>query len=358
MAKTAVSHSAERDHRSATSRRSRHHKDFTSRAWTHRGHWAPRSSRTARIRRTARMAARLGRSPDRSGRHRFPARADHLTGSPRQQVGCRGQPTEPAETTQRGKSTRTRSTPHSRHWRRSHRDPKPAPADRVRARLRTTAQLIEAAPPDQHPARVDRHRPRQDGIPARPVHHRPDHPLRRATTPALPASGLRGTARTQARDQLAQALLNSTTTVKFTLAGLAAIITDHNTRIAELDTCRTPWSAGSHPAPAPSSASPAALPTCYRRRQPRPRPQRSSLRPPHRHRTTGLQQRPPEHHRFSVLATAKPTQSSTTSSSPDSPTRKPPAPTSKTASAPARRRRRNTSSAASSATSPARSTPS
>ncbi len=57
------------------------------------------------------------------------------------------------------------------------------------------------------------------------------------TTPALPASGLRGTARTQARDQLAQALLDSTTTVKFTLAGLAATITDHNTRIAELDTC-------------------------------------------------------------------------------------------------------------------------
>lgn len=57
------------------------------------------------------------------------------------------------------------------------------------------------------------------------------------TIPALPARGLRGQARTQARDQLAQALLDSSTTVKFTLAGLARTITDHNTRVTELDTC-------------------------------------------------------------------------------------------------------------------------
>lgn len=55
-------------------------------------------------------------------------------------------------------------------------------------------------------------------------------------TPTLPAKGLRGDARTHARAELAQALLDSNTAVRSALAAIAASIGDHDARIAALDT--------------------------------------------------------------------------------------------------------------------------
>ncbi len=160
------------------------------------------------------------------------------------------------------------------------------------------------------------------------------------TTPALPGSGLRGTARTQARDQLAQALLDSTTTVKSPWPGWPPPSPTTTPVSPNSTPAWTPWSAGSHPSPAPSSASapaappnscspPATTPTASTAKQPSP-----TSSAPHHWTAAAAASNTTD---SPAPATAKPTQSSTTSSSPDSPTTKPPAPTSKTASAPARR---------------------
>jgi transposase len=55
-------------------------------------------------------------------------------------------------------------------------------------------------------------------------------------TPALPARGLRGTARTHAAATLATTLSDSHTAVRLALAQLAQTIGDHDTRVRELDT--------------------------------------------------------------------------------------------------------------------------
>lgn len=55
-------------------------------------------------------------------------------------------------------------------------------------------------------------------------------------TPTVPASGLRGRARTASHDELAEALCDHETATRTALATLAATITDYDTRLTELTT--------------------------------------------------------------------------------------------------------------------------